>query len=292
MTRIIIETDDPDVLIRPRTDVRPINERKGLEDSYFIMSNSLGQDDIRTIGAGYDLRHGNYAGVRRTVNRFNNPGVDISDSLVFEEPKRDSKLDQRLEPCEITDDMLVEVRLITEGCTSEINKAHAIYQWMKQNIPYDNEARRRIDNEEYRKYRTAKETYNDGTGVCGEQAILYIALAKAVGLKARYVKIKKDNHAIAEVTTKSGHKLYIDTTRENGFGYEYKDQETLSDELLDTEFNGWNYDRTHLAAYAPRKTRNFKKAAIIAFAALIALGYAKSYVDKFTKSAQIHQSKH
>ncbi|MCC5846803.1 MAG: hypothetical protein JJU29_01820 [Verrucomicrobia bacterium] len=78
-------------------------------------------------------------------------------------------------------------------------KAKALFDWVHDNIQYGGNRPRGIG------YRDSVETKIAGEGVCGEMAFLYVAMARIVGLKARYVIVDRDfrdqrvNHACAGV---------------------------------------------------------------------------------------------
>ncbi len=71
-------------------------------------------------------------------------------------------------------------RLSPEEC------ATTIHAWMRTTIRYG-VSRRQNEN-----YRNSIEVFYDGEGVCGEQAILYITLARAAGIPANYTIVKRN----------------------------------------------------------------------------------------------------
>lgn len=96
------------------------------------------------------------------------------------------------------------------------SKAQAIYDWMGKNIEYD-----------YERYRAIEAGEDDGhpnhplttlkrkKGVCGDQACLYVALARRMGLACWYARVTRDhygknvNHACAIVALPEGY-LQVD----------------------------------------------------------------------------------
>ncbi len=78
-------------------------------------------------------------------------------------------------------------------------KAKALFDWVHDNIQYGGNRPRGIG------YRDSVETKVAGEGVCGEMAFLYVAMARVVGLTARFVIVDRDfrdkrvNHACAGV---------------------------------------------------------------------------------------------
>jgi len=103
-------------------------------------------------------------------------------------------------PFQINDVIKENARTITRGATDDLAKAKAIFAWFEQNVDYG--AQKRPGN---LGYRTSNEVFTDREGVCGEMAVLYIVMARSVGLKANYVSVTRDNqgkdvvHACAAV---------------------------------------------------------------------------------------------
>lgn len=89
---------------------------------------------------------------------------------------------------------------ITQKTTSAKEKAYAIFRWMQENISYDNQYSYTTEG-----YHNADQVLKKRKGVCGELAYLYICLARAAGLAAKWVDVKIDNlgkrvdHACAAV---------------------------------------------------------------------------------------------
>jgi len=98
-----------------------------------------------------------------------------------------------------------QIKSIAEGCvtgkTNLEDRAHAIFDWLENNIIYGKEKRGRGG------YRMAHEVLKTGEGVCGEEAYLYIVMARHAGIKANYMSIKTDcygkkvDHACARLFT-------------------------------------------------------------------------------------------
>ncbi len=95
-------------------------------------------------------------------------------------------------------------------------RAKAIFDWIQTNVPYDEQQRLRIERNQRGEYRGAEETFDDKTGVCGEQAVLYVAMARVGGLQAKWVKVDVDfrgtpvRHACAAVNVDVGETILVD----------------------------------------------------------------------------------
>jgi len=78
---------------------------------------------------------------------------------------------------------------------SDYEKAKAIFDWMLDNIKY----------KESGGLKNAIEVFEKGYGICSEESVLYITLARCCGIKAKYVSVKIDDegkkvcHACAAV---------------------------------------------------------------------------------------------
>ena len=81
---------------------------------------------------------------------------------------------------------------------TEDEKVDALFNWILTNIMYDNEHTKCH-------YRNAKETFNNRRGICGEMAVLYMAMLRYMGIKAQYTEVKIDlngeqvNHACVTI---------------------------------------------------------------------------------------------
>lgn len=115
-------------------------------------------------------------------------GSPIDNTLAFSSssPMNDAyngeSLDQYLKAtknCDVTDSTIVSLaKSITSKCTTELEKASAIYSWMEKNIDYSFY---------YNTVYGSKKTITMKKGNCVDQSHLLIALSRASGLAARYV---------------------------------------------------------------------------------------------------------
>ncbi|WP_294373720.1 transglutaminase family protein [uncultured Clostridium sp.] len=79
---------------------------------------------------------------------------------------------------------------LTEGISSEREKARALYEWIGSNIEYDNEkAEVVLDDSDRSKMPESGAicAFETRKGICFDKACLYVAMARAVDLKVRLV---------------------------------------------------------------------------------------------------------
>jgi|SRR3989344_1228427 len=102
------------------------------------------------------------------------------------------------------------VSKITTNCKSQEEKAIAISQWMNKNIEY--KSKRFLV---YRK--NARQIYNDRRGICGEQSVLYVTMARLAGINANWVSMDQDEygrkirHACVSINL-DNQRIYVDPT--------------------------------------------------------------------------------
>jgi hypothetical protein len=106
-------------------------------------------------------------------------------------------------PYVLTPEIANVTKRATSNCTEKLEKARGIYDWICKNINYGSRKRRS------KGYRNSIETFDDGEGVCGEMAFLYITMARYVGLRSSYAIVDIDhnnsrvNHACAAIDVPS-----------------------------------------------------------------------------------------
>lgn len=112
-----------------------------------------------------------------------------------------------------------------------------IFDWIVQNIQYDKNHGKFF-------YRTARETYNDGHGICGELAVVYMAFLRACGIRANFVEVSEDdkgeNVAHACVLVNDGQESFLSDPAYRSFKIEHPQWVEWSDEKLLTEYESWN----------------------------------------------------
>ena len=115
-------------------------------------------------------------------------------------------------PFGISNRLVQIIQRETRGLATQESKARRIFDWMQSNIRYDEDFR---NDRSLRSYASSLETLRRGEGVCGEQAFLYISMARSVGITSSYVVVTRDykhksvNHACACVTVERG-KIHVD----------------------------------------------------------------------------------
>lgn len=116
-------------------------------------------------------------------------------------------------------------------------KAKKLFDWMQKNIQYGSGRRPNVG------YRDSIEVKISKEGVCGEQAILYIAMARCVGLVANYVSVSVDfqgkrvNHACAAVKLRNATVL-VDPAY-HSFDIKHKQYRIESDEMAHRLFKAF-----------------------------------------------------
>jgi Transglutaminase-like superfamily len=110
-----------------------------------------------------------------------------------------------------------------------------VFDWIVDNIKYD---------EDHGKFfcRTARETYNDGHGLCSELAALYIAFLRASGIEANFAAVDVDHEGVevkhACALVKNGGLSFLSDPAYRLFQVEHKTFEEWSDEM--SQFRRWN----------------------------------------------------
>lgn len=84
----------------------------------------------------------------------------------------------------LTQPMKDTLELLKNNSTPE-NLAKGIFDWITANIIYDKNHGKFF-------YRTARETYNDGHGICGELSVLYMAFLQEAGIDSAFAEVTKD----------------------------------------------------------------------------------------------------
>lgn len=108
---------------------------------------------------------------------------------------------------------------ITSKFSKDKDKAKVIYNWVGENISYDYDKADRIMMNDYSKASGAISAFNSKEGICFDYACLYVAMARASGLKVRLISgegfngTSWVNHAWNQVYLKeSGEWINVDPT--------------------------------------------------------------------------------
>ena len=170
--------------------------------------------------------------LKRDYRERSLPTLDISgiDSKYYLSVNDDSVHN----PFVLSPSLVPLARKCGERSTSREGKAKAIYDWIERNIEYGRNNRG---------YSNSREVLDDGRGVCGEMAFLYISMARSIGLESSYVSVDRDfrgkkvSHACAVVDTERGD-VYVDPAYHT-YDIEHKQFEKLNDLEVLIRFNQW-----------------------------------------------------
>lgn len=118
-------------------------------------------------------------------------------------------------------------------------EAHRVlYELVTAKITYDDQHSRKF-------YRSAAEVYNNGTGVCGEQAVLLMAYYRYADIECRFVLVKKNEddqpvmHACVALRDAEGNTVLADPGQQQ-YPANHQDFELLSDGQLLDKYKKWN----------------------------------------------------
>ena len=110
--------------------------------------------------------------------------------------------------------------------TTTIGKAQVLYNWVGNNISYDNEKATRVLNNDFNVSSGAIPTFNTGKGICFDYSCLYVAMCRANNIKVRLITGEGFNgvswvsHAWNQVYIPEGDKwINVDTTFYKGGNY-------------------------------------------------------------------------
>ena len=116
--------------------------------------------------------------------------------------------------------------------------AENVFYWILTNIAYDTE-----HSQEH--YRTAKETYNEKRGLCGELSVLYMAFLRTLNINCNFCEISKDNtgkevsHACVIIKNDDG-TTHLSDVAYKCFIIEHLVYKELADDELKTKYENWN----------------------------------------------------
>ncbi len=106
-------------------------------------------------------------------------------------------------PFQISARLMRITREMVKYRRTDKSKALALFRWVRSHVEYGEQRRDEVG------YRDSLETKTSGEGVCGEQAFLYVTMARLAGLKASWVIVDRDfrgrrvDHACAVVDIES-----------------------------------------------------------------------------------------
>lgn len=133
------------------------------------------------------------------------------------------------------------VERLVENRLDQRTSAKKIFNWMLSNISY---GRRKLGN---RGYRNSVEVFDDGEGVCGEMAMLYLVMIRAAGIRGSYAQVDVDragksvNHACAMIDVEGdyGGITFVDPAYQT-YDIRHKGVRPLTDFEIFKTFNTWN----------------------------------------------------
>jgi len=146
--------------------------------------------------------------------------------------------DEIQEIFKLTQSMTHQLEEIKKGTQTTAHLAENIFNWVLNNITYDTD-----HSKEH--YRTAKETYNEKRGLCGELSVLYMAFLRAANINCSFCEVTKDNtakevaHACIIIKDDKSATHLSDLAYKSFIivHYEYKE---LTDDELKNKYDNWN----------------------------------------------------
>ncbi|MBS3106970.1 transglutaminase domain-containing protein [Candidatus Woesearchaeota archaeon] len=143
--------------------------------------------------------------------------------------------DSVIDPFAISNELIDIIRRETRHCSTREAKARRIFDWMQEHIDYRKRG--------FRPYATSLETFRRGGGVCGEQAFLYVSMARSTGLRSGYVSVSRDykhkkvHHGCASVDIERG-RILVDPAYHT-FDIKHCKYEHLRDVEIIDRFYEW-----------------------------------------------------
>ncbi len=159
-------------------------------------------------------------------------------SEVKNDPQNTTEVDTVGDPFSLTKPMKAVFQNIRDKSTSDRDFAQSVFDWICTNIAYHHGHGKFF-------YRTAVQTFNDGRGLCGEQALLFLAFLKAGNITADFVEVTTDldgkevNHACVLVKYADGESHLADTSY-HVFVANHQHWEVWPTEKLIVQLSSWN----------------------------------------------------
>jgi hypothetical protein len=188
----------------------------------------------RAVDPQHDVSRSIIYRLKEDYKRQNEPVLDVSK---IDNGYRVLVNDESIQnPFIISSGLVKTIRRYTKNCNSQEETARAIFDWMQQNIQYGDSKRKNG-------YKNSEEVINQGQGVCGEMAFLYITMARCCGLKSAYVSVEEDSrgkkvhHACAVVDV--GYRdLFVDPAY-HSYDVNHQKFKVLTDAEVLVRFNQW-----------------------------------------------------
>lgn len=161
---------------------------------------------IETLLEGLDLLSVKRKSERRTEDSLFNCVREDEYQVAFIDKGFKGKM-----PFVVNKEIIELAKDVSSNSENNYEKAAKIHGWVTANIAYGTKKRKC-------NYRNSLETFFDREGVCGEMSMLYITMARSVGIRASYAFVdvdhenKKVNHAcsIIDIQGKYGKNILAD----------------------------------------------------------------------------------
>lgn len=211
--------------------------------SSFQSKGAPAYQEARATGSGFPERR-----EERVAEPKRKPGSGEAEEraarFAFESPYQVIVSDGTIEsPFALTRE-LFETAIEWKGIEPKSERAKKVFDWIIENIEYDYEKYQRIKKgKPPGKIRSGKSTYRDRCGICSEQAYLYVAMARAAGLKSGFVEVSVDStggevrHACAYVEIEGGYILADPAYK--AFPAPHKAFKEISDDTALGMFQAW-----------------------------------------------------
>ncbi|MBN1474600.1 MAG: tRNA epoxyqueuosine(34) reductase QueG [Syntrophaceae bacterium] len=158
---------------------------------------NLDEEQYNRIFKNSAVKRVKFAGLKRNIDFIAKESVNRK----RKEGKNMTELDQYLQPTDTidcaSDAILAKAREVTTGCTSPVDKALALFSFVRDDISY-NLYMISVFREDF----TASRILAWGKGYCVQKAVLFAALARAVGIPSRLAFAKILNHKVPEKIVK------------------------------------------------------------------------------------------
>jgi hypothetical protein len=114
-------------------------------------------------------------------------------------------VDEGVASCPAIDNTAID---LVDAETDDVAKARLIYDWIAENIDYDNEKADMLEVDAFAEPAGAVTAFAEGTGVCFDKACLFVSMCRAVGVPVRLITGEAFNGASWE--SHSWNQIYDD----------------------------------------------------------------------------------
>lgn len=180
--------------------------------------------------------------VKRKIEILRNKGYDATADDLEKEFKEylkscSSSKDNASDIFNMSQSMVQQVEEINKISTNK-DVAENIFNWILNNVEYDTE-----HSKEH--YRTARETYNEKRGVCGELSVLYMVFLRSVNIDCVFCEITKNDsgkeveHACIIIENEDGTRHLSDVAYKS-FVIKHLEYREITDAELKNKYENWN----------------------------------------------------